>query len=63
MEATVLMTFFDSKLQKRFSVGDVVSISRNDFDRITAQGKYLKQGRHRFGGGICHPCAKRLKKQ
>lgn len=61
MEATVLSTFVDRKLNKRFDSGDVVNISKNDFDRISAQGKYLKAGRHRFGSGICHPCSKKSK--
>lgn len=61
MTATVLTTFLDKKNGKRFSIGDVVSISSADFERINKQGDYLKQGRHRFGTGICYPCKRRLK--
>lgn len=61
MDATVLTTFFDRKTGKRFEAGDVVSISANNFDRITSQGKFLKKGRHPFGNGTCHPCNKKTK--
>lgn len=61
MTATVLRTFLDKKRNKRYSAGDVVSISSADFDRINQQGNYLKEGRHRFGSGVCHPCKRKLK--
>lgn len=61
MTATVLITFIDRKKNKRFSAGDVVSISSADFERINKQGNYLKEGKHRFGSGVCHPCKRKTK--
>lgn len=62
MEATVLITFVDRKTNKKYSAGDVVSISAANFERINDQGQYLKEGRHRFGSGVCHPCNRKSKK-
>ena len=59
MLATVLVTFIDRSKSKRYDSGDVVSISKVDFERINKYGNYLKEGRHRFGSGICRPCQKR----
>lgn len=61
MKATILISFVDEptgRPSKRYSIGDVVSMSQDDFDRIQAQtgGKYLKEGVHPFGRGVCHPC-------
>lgn len=63
MDATILRSFVDQpkgRESKRYSAGDVVSMSQNDFDRIQEQsgGKYLKEGRHPFGQGVCYPCQK-----
>lgn len=64
MDVTILRSFVDEpkgRTAKRYQVGDVVSMSKNDFDRIQEQsgGKYLKEGRHVFGNGVCHPCQKK----
>lgn len=64
MDATILRSFVDQpkgRQPKRYSAGDVVSMSQNDFDRIQEQsgGKYLKEGRHPFGNGVCYPCQKK----
>ena len=64
MDATILRSFVDhpkGREPKRYSAGDVVSMSQNDFDRIQEQsgGKYLKEGRHPFGNGVCYPCQKK----
>ena len=64
MDATILRSFVDQpkgREPKRYSAGDVVSMSQNDFDRIQEQsgGKYLKEGRHPFGQGVCYPCQKK----
>lgn len=64
MEATILRSFVYEKKgapQIRYSAGDVVSMSKNDFDHIQERsgGKYLKEGRHPFGDGVCYPCQKK----
>lgn len=67
MIATVLATFVDSpkgREAKKYSVGDVVSISKNDFERITSQNKaLLVEGKKDLGTGICYPCRSKRKKQ
>lgn len=64
MEATILRSFVYEKKgspQIRYSAGDVVSMSKNDFDHIQERsgGKYLKEGRYPFGNGVCYPCQKK----
>lgn len=66
MDATILLSFVDYPKGKknkgaiRYKAGDVVSMSKEDFDRIQSQsnGRYLKEGRFPFGDGTCYPCQK-----
>lgn len=63
MIVTVLRTFVDApkgRAKKRFSAGDLVSISKNDFERISSQNKdLLAEGDKRWGEGKCLPCKKK----
>lgn len=66
MIATVLQTFVDApagREEKKYFVGDVISIAKNDYERITKQGDgLLKEGKHNLGTGICYPCIKGVEK-
>lgn len=66
MIATVKVTFVDApkgRTEKRYLAGDVVSMSAEDFERITGQNKdLLVEGKHKIGNGVCHPCQKATKR-
>ena len=60
MIATVTKTFVDApkgRKEKRYSYGDVISISKSDYERITQQQPdALKEGKLNLGVGVCYPC-------
>lgn len=60
MIVTILQTFVDApkgRTEKRYSAGDVVTMSKADFDRIGEQNKNLLfDGKKNLGIGICYPC-------
>lgn len=62
MIATIMATFTDApegREEKTYFVGDVVSMSKGDFDRIHGQNPNLvKEGKINLGTGICYPCLK-----
>lgn len=65
MITTILMTFVDApagRQEVKYSAGDVVNISKADFERISSQNKnLLKEGKHDLGTGICYPCIRQKK--
>lgn len=60
MIVTILQTFVDApkgRTEKRYSAGDIITMSKGDFDRITEQNKALLfDGKKFMGIGKCYPC-------
>lgn len=63
MIATVKVTFVDApkgRKERKYLAGDVIDISKDDFDRISAQNaELLSEGKTDMGTGICYPCTKK----
>lgn len=62
MIVTVMQTFVDApkgRQEKRYNLGDVVSISKPDYERIISQAPgALVEGKRNIGQGICHACTR-----
>lgn len=67
MIATVLQSFVDApkgRPETRYSAGDVISIAKADFERITGQNKdLLFDGKKDLGIGTCYACSRNNKRK
>lgn len=59
MIATVIRDFVYTKKNNRYRIGDVISLSTDEFERINKDKRpILLKGKHDLGKGICEPCEK-----
>lgn len=60
MIVTVLQTFVDTpqgRDEKRYTAGDIISMSKADYDRIIKQQPALLfEGKKKMGIGTCYAC-------
>lgn len=55
------VTFVDRAGNKRYEYGDVINISRKNFERINEGRQFplLTEGKIDLGVGTCYPCTKK----